>query len=216
MKQPNWLVWVSGVAGSVLTIVGLVRPVRNAIGAVRGAYARRLERHRTFGLLVEKIESIARQIDTNNGSTIGQTVVQLKKDVTENQQRIIHMELTGELYALERGTPTGICDSMCYNLNVSQAYCEFTGCTKPALLGYGWKNVVHPDDLKAGWETWQTALGEKRQRVDMQMRVHHHSKGWVPMRVSFIFSGRLDRYFFILYREKHPQPTKHPNQGEAQ
>lgn len=74
---------------------------------------------------------------------------------------------------------------------------EYTGLTAGQLRGWGWKPVLHPDDLGACVERWKRALATGRgyeaeyrlRRADGVHRWHHHVV--MPLREG----GRLALWF---------------------
>ena len=41
---------------------------------------------------------------------------------------------------------------------VSQSWLDYIGCSREAMLGWGWKPTVHPEDLDRVLNNWQAAL----------------------------------------------------------
>lgn len=206
LEVPKWLTWASGIAGALLTLIGLSKPAVKGAKVLKASAVKWVGRHkkaeqRHFELL-SHIETIQSAITTGNGSTIGRTVSELKANVKNIDVRLMRAETVDQLQSLDNETPMGICDCECRNKNVNECYCTFTGKTKTNLLGYGWKENVHPDDLLAGQDEWWRALQERRPRIDMEMRIRHHSEGWVWMKVAMLHAVALDEYLFIMHRKE--------------
>lgn len=74
-------------------------------------------------------------------------------------------------------------DSMGRNSFVNRAFCEFTGREASALLGDGWMDLIHPDDLPAASERWDRARGRGEVSVcEYRMRRHDGVWRWLLVR----------------------------------
>jgi PAS domain S-box-containing protein len=62
---------------------------------------------------------------------------------------------------------------------LSKSWCEFTGQREPDGLGFGWANVVHPDDREDVYREFVRAAEERRTlRLECRFRRHDGSYRW--------------------------------------
>lgn len=54
---------------------------------------------------------------------------------------------------------------------LSRRWSEFTGRPMESDLGYGWLEVLHPDDVKRTWEIWSQAVAEGT-NYEIEFRLH--------------------------------------------
>lgn len=59
---------------------------------------------------------------------------------------------------------------------------EFTGCSKENLLGKGWLNTLHPDDLPHVQQVWQQAI-ELQQQFEVEFRIRRYDGVYRDFRV---------------------------------
>lgn len=83
---------------------------------------------------------------------------------------------------------------------VNRRVLEYSGLDAPALAGWGWEKIVHPDDRDTCLAVWQRAL-ESGERVENEMRLRRadgeyrwHRGSGVPLRDD---AGRVVRWFGI-------------------
>jgi PAS domain S-box-containing protein len=82
----------------------------------------------------------------------------------------------------------------------NRRFCEYTGLSIDEALGYGWTNVMHPDDLQESLARWRTSL-ESGCVYDVQCRIRRHDGIWrwfvcrgTPIRDE---SGAVVRWFGV-------------------
>jgi len=62
---------------------------------------------------------------------------------------------------------------------LSKSWCEFTGLSEPDCLGFGWANVVHPDDREAVYREFVRAAEARRTlRLECRFRRHDGTYRW--------------------------------------
>ncbi|HTS82990.1 MAG TPA: ATP-binding protein [Myxococcaceae bacterium] len=67
-----------------------------------------------------------------------------------------------------------------HNRHVVPAWCALTGQRPEEMLGLGWIDVVHPDDLERTARLWAEAVAQRR-RFYAEYRVHKASGGWATV-----------------------------------
>ena len=59
-------------------------------------------------------------------------------------------------------------------------WCALTGQTPGEMLGLGWVDAIHPDDLARAAQVWSDAIGQRR-RFETEFRVRKASGGWATV-----------------------------------
>lgn len=82
---------------------------------------------------------------------------------------------------------------------VNQRWHDYTGLTLEQTLGYGWRTVLHPDDVQRSAQLWQVALQngtpyeiEHRYRRAADGTYHWHLVRGIPLKDS---SGQIVKWF---------------------
>ncbi|WP_052954945.1 PAS domain-containing protein [Microvirga vignae] len=82
------------------------------------------------------------------------------------------------------------------NTYVSQQYCSYTGLSSEALLGEGWRQVLHPQDRDRAAAIWQEAAGSGRPAA-MECRIRRADGAWrwFILRISTLRdrAGRVEK-----------------------
>ena len=71
---------------------------------------------------------------------------------------------------------------------VSQSWLDYAGCSKEEILGWGWKQTIHPEDLDRVLNNWQAALAAgKSLEIELRRRGADSKYRWflsraVPLR----------------------------------
>lgn len=63
------------------------------------------------------------------------------------------------------------------NVYVNEQYCAYTGLARDALLGDGWREVIHPDDREQVWEAWRDTV-RSGQPLEMECRIRRGDGAW--------------------------------------
>ena len=63
------------------------------------------------------------------------------------------------------------------NVYVNEQYCAYTGLARDALLGDGWRGVIHPDDREQVWEAWRDTV-RSGQPLEMECRIRRGDGAW--------------------------------------
>jgi PAS domain S-box-containing protein len=80
----------------------------------------------------------------------------------------------------------------------NQRWYQFTGQTPAQARGYGWRLMVHPDDVEANQQAWAEAIERKSNFEDeLRLRRHDGEYRWFLVRAIPIrdLQGRLERWF---------------------
>ena len=94
-------------------------------------------------------------------------------DVTERKQADAELRASEERYrALVNATSDLVwrADAQGGILSISQLWHDLTGQSEEELRGWGWTNVVHPDDIEPALARWQVALAQ-RSNYENEFRV---------------------------------------------
>jgi PAS domain S-box-containing protein len=81
---------------------------------------------------------------------------------------------------------------------ISQRWLDYTGIPMEAALGWGWKVVVHPDDLDRTMEYWRAVLADHEEReLEARLRRFDGAYRWFLFRVSPLRdeSGRIVQWY---------------------
>jgi PAS domain S-box-containing protein len=70
-------------------------------------------------------------------------------------------------------------------------WCALTGQTPEEMLGMGWVDAIHPDDLARTAQVWNDAIGQRR-RFETEFRVRKASGGWATVASRGIPLLRVD------------------------
>ncbi len=64
--------------------------------------------------------------------------------------------------------------------HVVHSWCALTGQKPEEMLGLGWVDVIHPDDLQRASQLWTDAMTQRR-RFEAEFRVRKASGGWATV-----------------------------------
>ena len=81
---------------------------------------------------------------------------------------------------------------------ISQRWLDYTGIPMEEALGWGWKVVVHPDDLDRTMEYWRAVLADHEEReLEARLRRFDGAYRWFLFRVSPLRdeSGRIVQWY---------------------
>jgi len=81
---------------------------------------------------------------------------------------------------------------------INQRWLDYTGMPPEEALGWGWKVVIHPDDLAPTMEYWQAVLaGNEDSELEARMRRFDGIYRWFLYRVSALRdeSGRIIQWY---------------------
>ena len=81
---------------------------------------------------------------------------------------------------------------------ISQRWLDYTGIPMDEALGWGWKVVVHPDDLDRTMEYWRAVLADHEEReLEARLRRFDGAYRWFLFRVSPLRdeSGRIVQWY---------------------
>jgi len=81
---------------------------------------------------------------------------------------------------------------------INQRWLDYTGISVEEALGWGWKSVVHPDDLDRTMEYWQAILADREEReLEARLRRFDGAYRWFLFRVSPLRdeSGRIVQWY---------------------
>jgi PAS domain S-box-containing protein len=69
------------------------------------------------------------------------------------------------------------------NSYVNETFAHYSGLSKNELLGTGWAQLLHPDDVSRTWDAWQGAVATSRPyEVEYRLRRHDGEYRWFATR----------------------------------
>jgi PAS domain S-box-containing protein len=110
--------------------------------------------------LDEKLEPVMKELRPNGGKSLADQVQMVLTKLEHH---------SGRVRAFNRDTAEGMFESdpngACVWVN--RTYCRITERTEDEVLGWGWLNILHPDEFKTVREHWDScvALGREYSRV---------------------------------------------------
>ncbi len=88
-------------------------------------------------------------------------------------------EASAQLHAMADAVPglMWVCDARGGNSSVNRGFAAYAGRPEESLLGFGWKDVVHAEDLEGGLEAWREAT-DAGASFEAQYRFRRHDGVW--------------------------------------
>jgi len=91
---------------------------------------------------------------------------------------------------------TALCDGRCDYL--STQWLEYTGVPPSEQLGFGWLDIVHPEDREHVHHAWMTATADRGPYdIEYRLRRHDGAYRWVKARATALrnSNGAIQRWF---------------------
>lgn len=110
------------------------------------------------------------------------------RDITAKREALANLQASEERYRTLVETTsvvTWFCPSTGLNVAPQPVWMAFTGQTAEEMLGTGWTKAVHPDDVAAAAERWQSAV-ERGEAFSNLHRIRRHDGAWRWMNVRAV------------------------------
>lgn len=110
------------------------------------------------------------------------------RNITAKREALANLQASEERYRTLVDTTsvvTWFCPSNGLQVAPQPVWMAFTGQTAEEMLGAGWTKVVHPDDVAAAAERWQSAV-ERGEVFSNQYRIRRHDGVWRWMNVRAV------------------------------
>ena len=160
--DPSLLLTAGAIAGALLSIYKVYRPCWAFIKRMRDSMlaGRRLESQvqalaSAVQVLSQQCESISAQLRNNGGSSVKDALdrIEARQSIAEQRQRI---QLSDSQVGILETDADGRC------IWVNRAFCMLTERLPEELLGYGWRNVIAPDERERILREFDNSTKEQR------------------------------------------------------
>lgn len=144
--------WLSVVSTTVTIITVVFTPLSIFV------YRRVIRPLAQLPEFMSKIEVITKELTTNGGSSLKDKVIATSRDVKLILSRSLAVTQLDPrpIFEMDRH---GLCTW------VNKSYLKLVGLSIGDVLGHGWKNILHSDDLHRIAEGWASAVSERREFV---------------------------------------------------
>lgn len=114
--------------------------------------------------LDDKLDPILKELRPNGGSSLADQVNNVLRKLEHH---------SGRVKAFNRDTSEGMFESDATGacVWVNRTYCRITERTESEVLGWGWLNIVHPDEVEEIRKHWELCVEEAREYTRIQRYV---------------------------------------------
>ena len=142
-------------------------PVRGADGAVEGVLSFATD-------VTEQVSARARS------DALAREKVSLADELEGERRRLAVGEERFRSIVETHADMVWVADWNGHMRHVIPSWCALTGQKPEEMLGMGWVDVIHPDDLARTAQLWADALANRR-RFEAEFRVRKASGGWATL-----------------------------------
>lgn len=103
-----------------------------------------------------KFEEVLHELKTNGGNSLRDEIRSIRKQVDSSAARFLAFGSESN-FGCFITSPEGACTW------VNRAYLRITERTEAEVLGWGWKNIIHPDDRERVALEWSEAMEDNRE-----------------------------------------------------
>lgn len=143
------------VAGGLLSLWGLFKLAFHIHKKIAASVAKDVDDNLSKKL-DEKLEPVLKELRPNGGSSLADQV-QAVKTMLEHH--------SGRVKAFNRDTTEGMfeSDATGFCTWVNRTYCRMAQRTEDEVLGWGWLNILHPDEVDEVREHWARCVRDGRE-----------------------------------------------------
>lgn len=173
---------VGKIAGALVAFWGLFKVGLKVHRLIASAVGKDVEARLSLKL-DEKLEPVLKELRPNGGTSLADQVTTVLRKLEHH---------SGRVRAFNRDASEGMfeTDSLGACAWVNRTYCRMTERAESEVLGWGWLNIVHPDEVEEVEAHWKACVKDHREYVMTQTYVTPDGKEvLVSVRAQPIIDG---------------------------